>query len=85
MNILIQIPEPEIEQDIQILTLTKLLKTPIQEIHPMSEIMSLEINQIKIINQTLELEVISQLQYLKIQETKLIRITFEEMNLIIKL
>ena len=84
MNILDLIPEtpeiPEIEQDIPILTLTKIIKPAIQEICPISEI-----NQIKITNQILEMEVISKIQYIKIQETKLIRITFEEMNLIIKL
>lgn len=86
MNILDPIPEIEIQDIPIILSLTKIIKQAIQEIYPIIELIHQEIKQIKITNQILELEVLTKIQYLKIQENRLIRITFEEeMNLIIKM
>ena len=91
MNILIPQPEPKIEnQDIHkeiILSLTKIIKVAIQEIHPIIEIISQEIKEYKMILEEnhLVLIVIIEVQLTKLMETKLVKIILEEINPLMKI
>jgi hypothetical protein len=91
MNILIPPPELKIEnQNIQteiILSLTKIIKVAIQEIHPIIEIISQEIKEYKIIIEetNLVLVIIIEVQLTKIMETKIVKIILEEINPLMKI